>query len=301
MLAKDLLNLSNNVSPVIFKAVESYVVEDKVLGSFEYNPLGTVNGGNYVAIVNEYVSSLTAEEREFGTNYGKTEAKTEPKSYMLSPIGSAFNVDRAIARSLTENGLAVHNAQQLAQHTGAVKRGIATKFINGDTKIKGLKTLATELARIDATGIDLKQGSLREQAEAFLDFINDKIANSDVAFNRLYCSRKMAAKITTYRQLLNQATTPIVIGTQEFESFLSLPVVVIDGVDFSELTGESIYLVKMSTEDGVFIALPQDSLVLDVQVPVINGEVITAGYVEAVIQVIPLNKKAFLKVDNIQI
>ena len=305
MLATVLAKVEQLVSnAVLAKAVDTYVVNDEFMGSVEFYPFATQNGGSMVLTVNRYNSDSGASGRNIGEDYVEGSAVNEPVTFHLKPIGGKFTVDKALARTMTDNGRAVFVTNQVRQKANATKNEVARQFIDGDgspRSLSGLKRVAALENRISTDTIDISGSVTREKAEAFLEFFNKQISKSNVEFNRIYCDREFAATLATFKQLLNQTNTPVRVGDLQMREFLGIPVVWISGVDFDEpgaLAGEvrkSFYLVRQSDDDGVCLGLPSDSTILMMQDPFEGGNVIQEGFVECVTQVVVINPNALLK------
>ena len=313
MLASDLLKVEQLVpNAVLAKAVSTYVVADDFMGSAEFYPFATPNGGSMALTVNRYTKGNGASGRLIGKDYAEdTGAVNEPVTFHLKPIGAKITVDKAVARGLTDSGKAIYVTNQVRQKSNQTKNEVARQFIDGSgegIEIKGLRVLTDEEERVSTDKVDITGGATREKAEAFLEFFNKQFAKGEtVEFNRIYCDAEFAATLATFKQLLNSATTPITIGEVQLKQFLDVPIVKIPGVDFNvedEVTGDvykTFYLARMDEDAGIALGLPQDSIVLDMQDPFDAGSVIKEGYVECITSVVVIDPNAILRCEGVKV
>ncbi|RLL66987.1 major capsid protein [Streptomyces sp. Z26] len=110
-------------------------------------------GGSLIYGYTRLLTPSTAQFREFNKEYPANEAKREPKSVQLRPLGGAFNVDRV----LSNLGPAATNEImfQMAQKLTSVRTRFQQELITGDTAV-------------DASGFDGLDKALVGQSTEYL-------------------------------------------------------------------------------------------------------------------------------------
>lgn len=203
--------------------------KDDLMDALIYDDDVALNGGSTLAYTyNRVTTNGTAAFRAINNEYTAQEAKTTQYTTNLKVFGGSFGIDRVIQNHV--KGVTNQLAFQLSQKIQGATALFSDTFFNGsvasdatifdgiDVALTGSSTEVTP-----ASAIDLSSSSaIDSNYKAFLDYVEDMLANLDGAPSFLAMNRKM-------RSAFNKVARRTVAYTEERDD-LGRPVSYYDGI-----------------------------------------------------------------------
>lgn len=159
-----------------------------------------LNGGSTLSYVYNRVKTLpTADFRAINSEYVAQESDTDQFTVNLKVFGGSFKIDRVVQNDV--RGITNQVSFQLQQKIDATKALFGDAFINGDSGTnanafdgidKAVTGSSTEKNTVNP--IDLStSASITANANAFMDALDDMLADMNGTPDALYMNRKLLA------------------------------------------------------------------------------------------------------------
>lgn len=197
-----------DTSAVIDEFRKSSVILDNLVFDDTVNPAGSSFSYGYVTTTSESGAGV----RQVGGQYTPSEAKTEKRTADVAILGGTYTIDRAIAKA-SEKGFLNEVEFQATQKVKGAKAKFNDLFINGDSTARngefdGLNKLLTGSDTVFTSAVDISTAANRTaNAQAFLDEVDEVIANMDGAPTFICMNTKMLTVFRGIIRRLGQYTT----------------------------------------------------------------------------------------------
>jgi hypothetical protein len=299
---------------VIAKAAQSAWTGDQFMEAMAFKQDGGSNGSNQNSTVswNDYNEKADAQDRDFQTEYVQNNAIPDPKMITLREVGDNYGIDMMMAETVSNEDIDTYEADQVTNAAHTVKKGIARRFLFGSGMGKLIKGLSVWYDEFNATGqpitIDLSAaGELMtlEKARTLVVGFNQGRARMNVQPNTLFCSRNDLPLFESAQMLLGLSTQTLSFQDINYTQFGGIKIVALDFAEFEYIVagpggseGSNFILARIDEQDGVYGVLPRKGKVLNVTLASEQktGKRNLEGNVFTITNILPYNKKAFVKV-----
>ena len=264
--------------------------KDDLMDALIYDDDVALNGGSTLAYTyNRVTTNGTAAFRAINSEYTAQEAKTTQYTTNLKVFGGSFGIDRVIQNHV--KGVTNQLAFQLSQKIQGATALFSDTFFNGSvasdaTTFDGIDVALTGSSTevTPASAIDLSSSSaIDSNYKAFLDYVEDMLANLDGAPTFLAMNRKMrsafnkvARRTVAYTEERDDLGRPVsyydgirllTIGDKQNSSTPIIPNSTTTGEGQEAVTvGTSLYAIRTGL-DGVCGITPQGDSIIKVYMP----------------------------------
>lgn len=280
--------------------------KDDLMDALIYDDDVALNGGSTLAYTyNRVTTNGTAAFRAINSEYIAQEAKTTQYTTNLKVFGGSFGIDRVIQNHV--KGVTNQLAFQLSQKIQGATALFSDTFFNGsvasdattfdgiDVALTGSSTEVTPSSAIDLSS----SSAIDSNYKAFLDYVEDMLANLDGAPTFLAMNRKMrsafnkvARRTVAYTEERDDLGRPVsyydgirllTIGDKQNSSNPIIPNSTTTGSGQDAVTvGTSLYAIRTGL-DGVCGITPQGDSIIKVYMPSFDSPgAVKTGEVEMV-------------------
>lgn len=285
--------------------VEDYFLSNKLLNAMQFDSKAVnsnANGLSYTVVRNEEVDGAAAA-RAFGSDYEVVNANPVPETFYLTVLGGKYQIDTTF-EDVIKN---INTENEAREKMNAAVKEFSRQLVKGtgtNNEFVGMDKYCEDNDLVSTVEFDLTGKLTAAKAESFYADFTELAGSLGVDANSIITDRTLESKLVALEGLLHKNVQKATIGKIDYNTYQGLNILPVENgtckrtveTDTTTDTYVDMYIVKLSTTDGVFCASPNGaSNFVKVIKPVENGTPLATGYVDFATCFIPKNKKAIIK------